>query len=141
VAWDWLTIFRPRMTQDLDFLFLRMSDVPEQVPSFTRTSPSVFQHNRTHVEVAIEMPQTINLPTTIAQHVCDTSVMSDDMRVASEGGLIALKLFRFSRQDQADIIALIKTERVDMTGFPLPPDKLAAYETLVREAATDPHPA
>ncbi len=132
---------RPRLTQDLDFLFLQMADIPDQVAGFKRTRPSAFQHNRTHVEVEVVVPQTINLPQAVAQHVYDTSIPSNGIQVASESGLVALKLFRLSRQDQADIIALVKTGRVDMTGFPLPTDKLVAFDTLEQESVTDPHPA
>jgi hypothetical protein len=66
--------------------------------------------------------------------------MSDGVRVASESGLVVIKLFRLSRQDEADIVALIKTDRVDVSGFPLPAEKMAAFRMLVEAAATDTHP-
>jgi len=53
---------------------------------------------------------------------------------------VALRLLRRSRQDEADIVALIKTERVDLTDFPLPAEKMSAFRKLVEAAATDPHP-
>lgn len=53
---------------------------------------------------------------------------------------MALKLFRLSRQDEADIVALIKTGRVDLSGFPLSAKKLSGFRELVEVAATDPHP-
>lgn len=53
---------------------------------------------------------------------------------------MALKLFRRSRQDEADIVALIKTGRVDLWSFPLPSEKMSVFRELVEAAARDPHP-
>jgi hypothetical protein len=66
--------------------------------------------------------------------------MSDDVAVASESGLVALKLLRRARQDEADIVALVKTGRVDLSGFPLSVETVSAFRALVEVAATDPHP-
>lgn len=44
------------------------------------------------------------------------------------------------RQDEADIVALIKTGRVDLSGFPLPAEIMSAFRELVEAAATDLHP-
>jgi hypothetical protein len=41
-------------------------------------------------------------------------------------------------QDRADIVALIKTGHVDLSGWPLSPDMQAAFEALVEVARTDP---
>ncbi|MGC2415660.1 MAG: hypothetical protein WA459_23550 [Stellaceae bacterium] len=67
-------------------------------------------------------------------------IVSDGVSVASETGLVALKLFPRSRQDEADIVALIKTGRVDLSGFPLTAEIMPAFRELVDAAATDPHP-
>ena len=45
-----------------------------------------------------------------------------------------------SAQDGADIVALIKTGRVDLPGFPVSADKMSAVRELVEVAAADPHP-
>jgi len=133
---------RPRMTQDLDFLFEQESDLPEQIPGFKRTRPHAFQHNETHVEVEAVTPELINVPRAIVQHVMRTAIESNGIRVASAAGLVALKLFRLSMQDKADIIALIKSGRMaDLDQFPLPPDKVVAFQELAAAAQSDPHPA
>jgi hypothetical protein len=62
------------------------------------------------------------------------------VRVASKTGLVALKLFRPSRQDEADIVAPAKTGRVELSSFPLTPGKMSAFQVLAEVAATDPHP-
>lgn len=130
---------RPRYTQDLDFLFLQIAEVPEQVMGFKRTRSGAFQHNKTHVEVEVVTPEKINLPHSVANFVYQTASNSNGVLVASESGIVALKLFRLSRQDQADIIALIKTGRVALEGLALPETQQTAFEQLVRDAQTDPH--
>jgi len=131
---------RPRFTQDIDFLFLEPTDAPEAIPGFYRTTSGIFEHLRTHVQVNIVSPSSMSVPEEIAEQVIVAATRSNRIRVATPSGLVALKLFRFSAQDCADIIALIKTGRVDLSGFPLPPEKLVAFDALVSEAKTDPHP-
>jgi hypothetical protein len=74
------------------------------------------------------------------EQVILTATLSNRIRVATPSGLVALKLFRLSAHDKADIIALIKIGRVDPSGFQIPPEKLVALDALISEAATDPHP-
>jgi hypothetical protein len=82
----------------------------------------------------------INIPAEVADEVVLTAIMSDAARVASESGLVALKPFRRSRQDEADIIGLIKTGRVDLSVFPLSAKKMSAFRELVEVAQNGPHP-
>jgi hypothetical protein len=132
---------RPRMTQDLDVLFLNASDVPDQVGGFKRIRPHAFQHNRTHVEVEVITPDFVNIPTALAARVIATATLSDGIKIASASGLVALKLFRLSLQDKADIVALIKSGRIeDLSSFSLPPERMAAFEELKTAAQSDPHP-
>lgn len=50
-----------------------------------------------------------------------------------------MKLFGLRRlQDEADAVALIKTGHVDLSGWPLPPEKISAYEGLIEMAKADP---
>jgi hypothetical protein len=132
---------RPRMTQDLDFLFMSEDDVPDQVSGFTRTRPHAFQHVLTHVEVEIITPEFVKVPASVVRQAIVTATESNGIRIASAAGLVALKLFRLSVQDKADIVALIKSGRVsDLTTFALPLDKVAMFDELVIIAQTDPHP-
>ena len=128
---------KPRFTQDIDFLFLEPSDVPNAVGGFSRIG-SGFQHNPTGIAVDIFTPSSIKIPREIAEAVIETAALSDNIRVASASGLVALKLFRSSMRDKADIVALIKTGHVDLSGWPLSPEMLAAFEALVEIAKTDP---
>jgi hypothetical protein len=131
---------RPRMTQDIDILFLGDTRIPETVPGFSRISRAMFRHEQTGVEVNVVTPSEIQVPPEVAEEVAGTALVSDGVRVASEGALVALKLFRLSYQDRADIVALIKTGRVDLLSFPLPAEIMSAFRELLEAAATDPHP-
>jgi hypothetical protein len=128
---------KPRYTQDIDFLLLEPFDVPDAVGGFSRIG-SGFQHDRTQIAVDIFTPSSINIPRDVAEQVIRTATLSDNIRVASASGLVALKLFRSSMQDKADMVALIKTGHVDLAGWPLSPEMLAGYEALVEAARTDP---
>jgi hypothetical protein len=60
-------------------------------------------------------------------------------RVATASGLVMLKLFNLRRvQDEADVVALIKTGQVDLSGWPLPPERVSAFQRLVEIAKSDP---
>lgn len=100
----------------------------------------LFRHDRTGVDVNAVTPAAIQVPLEVAEEVARTAIMNDSVRVASESGLVALKLFRQSRQDEADIVALVKTGRADLSSFRLAPEKMSAFRDLVEVAATDPHP-
>jgi hypothetical protein len=77
------------------------------------------------------------VPKAIVERIVDTATVSDGIRVASAAGLVAFKLFRFSAQDRADIAALMEATPVDLTGFPLAADEVAAFDALVRETNAD----
>lgn len=118
---------KPRATTDIDVLYLRKEDIPEQVISFRRHRKSAFEHDTTQVEVEVLTPEHINLPQHIAQAVFDTAI-EQDIKVASPSALIATKLFRFDRQDQADIEALCNCCEIDLTPFNLPQEILDKFE-------------
>jgi hypothetical protein len=131
---------RPRLIQDLEFLFPEVANIRDAISGFTRVSRGLFQHDRTGVEVNIVTPAGIQVPVEVAEEFARSAILSDLVIVASESGLIALKLFRRSRQDEADIVALVKTGRVDLSGFPLAAEKLSAFQELVEVAQYDSHP-
>jgi hypothetical protein len=77
----------------------------------------LFRDIRTGVEVNVVTPAAIHVPVEVAEEVARTTMLSDDVQVASEAGLVALKLVRLSYQDQAHIVAIIKTGGIDLSGF------------------------
>lgn len=132
---------RPRMTQDLDFMFLSSEDIPDKVSGFKRIRPHAFQHNKTHVEIKLITPDFVNVPKKVVQNVFDTSIESDGINISSVSGLVALKLFRLSFQDKADIVALINSgKNIDLTNFELPSEKMNQFYDLVRDAKNDLQP-
>lgn len=110
---------RPRATTDVDVLFLTDAEIPDSVPRFKHTHPHAFQHNPTHVEVELVTPELVGVSEQLVQVVFVTAVKSDGMLVASPSGLVALKLGRWSRQDQADIETLMQLHPITLENWPL----------------------
>ena len=130
---------KPRYTQEIDLLFLEPADVPHHVRGFTRTATGEFRHDRTQVEVHVAIPLSIEMPNEIADQIIRTATLSNGLRVATASALVALKLFGLRRvQDDADAVALIKTGKVDLSRWPLPPERVSAFQRSVEIAKTDP---
>jgi hypothetical protein len=131
---------KPRYTSEIDLLFLEPADVPDALPGFARTTGGGFCHDRTRVQVNIATPSSIGVPQDVVEQVFLRGTLSNRLRVATPSGLVAIKLFGRRRvQDDADIVALVKTGRVDFSGWPLAPAMLAAFDGWVEIAKTDPH--
>lgn len=131
---------RPRMTQDVDFLLLSNEHVPRSVSGFTRSGHDAFEHEGTKVKIDLITTKVAHIAPEIIHQVFYSAVESDGIKIASASGLVALKLHRLSMLDKADIIALVKTGRVELRGFSLADEKRRAYEILEAEAPHDPHP-
>jgi hypothetical protein len=130
---------KPRYTQEIDLLFLEPAAIPYAVRGFTRTATGEFQHDCTQVEVHVAIPLSIEMPNEIADQIIRTANLSNGIRVATASALVAMKLFGLHRvQDEADVVALIKTGQVDLSGWPLPPERVSAYEGLIEMAKSDP---
>lgn len=87
--------FKPRFTEDCVFLYLPAANMPlNKVPG-----------------VEVITPELVGMSSELAQKIYDTSVLTDNLRIASRAGLIATKLLRFSLQGRADIDALLHTIR------------------------------
>ena len=121
---------KPRTTEDIDLLFLSEDDIPEPLVGFKRTRKGAFQHNKYQVEVVVVTPSFINMRMDMAQKIFNTSVISDGMRVASPSGLIASKLGRFNRQDQADIDNLLSSQVIDMSVFNLTKVEIERFNSI-----------
>jgi hypothetical protein len=118
---------RPRMTMDVDILFLNADDIPKNVTNFKRIRQGSFQHNKTHVEIEVLSPSSINISQELAEMIFKTSVRSNNFTVASPSGIVALKLQRGSFRDKADIVDMIKTNKVDLTGWPLSDEQFDTF--------------
>lgn len=96
----------PRHTQDIDFL-VDTAPLPP-LDGFKRIRPHAWLHVSTGVEVEVLDPHFINLDPSFLGLIDKHAVTREGVRIASPEGLVALKLKRFSRQDQADIENLLK---------------------------------
>ena len=128
---------KPRMTQDIDILLMSDADIPVSVSKFKKTRDHAFQHNRTHVEVEAVTPEYVNTNRSVFEKVASTARESDGFKIASPSGLVALKLGRFSMQDQADIVALINHETIDLTGFGMSQENMRRFMSLLPIAASE----
>lgn len=124
---------KPRTTTDVDILFLKYEDIPEKVFKFKKHRQLAFQHNLTHVEIETVAPESINVPYHVAKMVFDTAIENDNIKIASPSGLVALKLFRFNRLDQADIESLIKYTEIDLKPFNLTTELIKKYNKIKKE--------
>jgi len=121
---------KPRMTMDVDVLFLSSEDIPDKVEDFKRHRPSTFQHNKTHVEVEVITPKLINTSIELIKKVFETAENQNGVKIASPSGIVALKLGRFNRQDQADIENLKQNYDIDLTPFNLSQEFIDKYNTI-----------
>lgn len=110
---------KPRYTSDADVIFLKKSDVPSSVDGFRAHRVGAFEHKSTGVEVEVAYPGFIPVPEHVFHDVFKTAVSSGGIRVASKEGLIAMKLYRYSLQDQADIMSLAELGATDLSSFML----------------------
>lgn len=128
---------KPRYTQDVDVLLMTDSEIPAVVNGFSHNRIHAFEHKRTGVEVEIVTPEHVapNLSPETVKKVIETATISDGIRIASPSGIIALKLARFSAQDKADMIALIKSgQPIDISGFCLPQDQIQKFIGIMHDA-------
>lgn len=122
---------RSRQTMDVDIMFLDAADIPDQVEGFKRTRKGAFQHNKTHVEIEVLSPESINLPRQLAVKVVVTAIDTDGMKVASPSAIVALKLHRMKRYDEGDIAAMLETGKVDVADWGLTPEQLQTLAGIV----------
>lgn len=121
---------KPRYTTDVDVLYLLKEQIPNKVNKFKYHRVGAFQHNKTHAEVEVVIPTSINVPIYIAKSVFDTCILRDGIKIASPSGLVALKLYRFNRQDQADIEQLKIHTNIDLSIFGLPENLLSKFNSI-----------
>lgn len=124
---------KPRTTTDVDTLFLSVNDIPIEVSNFKRSCPGAFLHKETHVEIEVLTPNSINISSELANQIYNNANIRDEIRIASPSGLVASKLKRFKLQDQADIEALLQSEKINLSNYSLSSTELSNYEKLKNE--------
>jgi hypothetical protein len=121
---------KPRATMDVDILFLNTIDIPSEIPGFKRIRNGAFQHDKTHVEIEVITPSSINISPNLVNVVCQTALEINGYRVASPSGIVALKLQRLKNNDIGDIVQMINTGKVDLSEFPLSEKNLQDFEEI-----------
>lgn len=113
---------KPRYTEDADFLYLHVADIPKTVKGFKAHRKGAFEEVRTQVEVETVSHESFNgaVPISIIRKVFDTAVTSDSIKVASKEGLVALKLYASRHKDDTDIVELLKAfPYIELDDWPL----------------------
>lgn len=123
---------RPRMTTDVDIIFMEEEDIPSKVTGFKRNRAHAFTHNQTQVEVEVLTAAYLKIPKETVNHAFKTSSISEGVRVPSVEGLVALKICRANFQDLADIENLCSHYEINLSGWPLPQDKLEYVEQQLK---------
>lgn len=126
---------KPRHTICVDVLYTTDQEIPVYVRRFTRIGNYSFQHNETHVEVKVLNVKFLGIPKGLVEKVVETAVESNGIKIASKSGIVALKLQRARRQDQADIEQLIESGGVDLAPFEpwLTLDQIKMYNSIKEE--------
>lgn len=129
---------RVRNTNDIDFIFLSEEDIPTNVYKFRKVRKHGFRHIKTHVEVEVLTPETINISQELFEKVYQTANLSDGVKVASPVGLIALKLNRLSYMDINDIIELTKycyenNIKINLHDYKVDSEKIKKYYELIKD--------
>lgn len=125
---------KPRYTENIDILFVSDSDVPNSIPGFKRIRNHAFEHNKTQIEVEVLSASHLKMPTGLVKQIIATSVNSNGIQIASRSGLIASKLSRGNRYDQADIEQLFNTGNVDLAPYSewLTDEQIVLYKEITK---------
>lgn len=130
---------RPRGTQDIDIILLGEADIDViarlTTDKFKKSRNHALTHKQTGVEVELLTPEFLKKDPELMDAVVATATQEDlggiTVPVVSRGGLVAAKLQRMSRQDAADIEAIIRAGGpVDLGGFPLSQEMLKFYKEI-----------
>lgn len=108
---------RPRSTMNVEVLYVTDEQIPDSIPGFKRIRSHTFQHNETHVEVEVLSSNFLGVSKGLVQEVVKNAVESNGMKIASNSGLVALKLHRGGLTDQADIEQLILSGDINLNPY------------------------
>jgi hypothetical protein len=130
---------RPRTTLDADVALLSDASIEDMVSfltlSFRRNRAHAFTHKATGVEIELVTPGLIEKSPELIAKILATaendSLGGSPIKVASLEGMIASKLARATRQDQADIESLVRAQGApSLAGWPLNSRERALYAEI-----------
>ncbi len=103
---------KPRMTEDINLLFLSEQDISMLVEGFERSQDRAFSHKATRVEVDLSTPASLGIPLESARKTHRTALVDKGVKIASPSALVTLKRHRLNSQDKADIATLSDTTAI-----------------------------
>lgn len=133
---------RPRGTQDVDVIVKNEQDIDtiqqRANDQFKRHRSHAFEHKRTGVEVEVLTAQFLGIDQNIVENAIENSNLQQvgnlQIPVVDEAGLISMKLQRSSRQDLADIEAILRNNKdIDLSSYPLTKDQLNIFEEIRKD--------
>ena len=132
---------KPRGTQDIDLIVLNENDINKlqsNLSSFKKNRSHSFEHIKTGVEIKILTAQFLGINEQIVSQALESSenqsLQGNQIPVVNKSGLIALKLQRGSRQDLADVEAILKQDtNVDVSNYPLTEEQVKILKEIQKE--------
>ncbi len=139
---------KPRTTMDVDLLIKNTQTfelISKEVnSSFKKITGISLQHNKTHCEVEVISPETINQSEELYDAILKTSVIADfagyEIKLVSLKYLIVLKLGRITEknpkgfQDKADIIGIFEVYGIqDLSDCVMTDNDRKTYDSVVNE--------
>lgn len=133
---------QPRGTQDIDIIIENEQTIHtiEQLTKnkFNKHRPHALEHKKTGVEVEILTADFLGIDPKIVNIAIKNSTIQKIGKtyipVLDEAGLIAMKLQRSSRQDLADIEAILKhNQNVNISLYPLTSKQKQTFDEIKRE--------
>ena len=127
-----------RGTQDIDLALISDADVKKiKIPTqFKKHRGHALEHKPTGVEIELVTPEFVDQTKykSVFRRAITTasekSIGSAKVKVVNLSALVALKLLRFSRQDQADIESLLKKHKINVSSFGLNKDHLEKLKSI-----------
>ncbi len=134
-----------RSTEDVDCLYRRSSDIPEEVVGFKHHRNGAFEHRNTGVEIeTVSSESFVRITPQLVQQIFDTAIRHDDVLIASKSGLVALKAQAMrtgtkGARDRYDIMELLELGDIDVSGYDIWDDAREYIDHLKKELS-QPHP-
>ncbi len=121
------------MTFDADFLYTSDADIPISIEGFRKARTPAFIHRGTGIEFEMLSSEYLKVDKATVKKVFDTCVKSEGFKIASPEGLVAMKLCRWNRQDQADCAAVMLATKGNMKPWNLDRDATSKLQVLLDE--------
>lgn len=136
---------QPRATQDIDIILKSEDDLSRLKLSlddkFKKYRSHAIEHKRTGVEIELLTPSFLNIDQSIFDIAINTAkkqkYKDGFVNVIDHNAIVALKLFRASRRDLADIEDVARKYKIDVSDYNLDIDKLKILSEIINDISKD----